>query len=175
MVSLNGYEAAPLLGALSRSSRHIIDSEGEFEVASAEMAKVCGALMDYEASWHRAANWGEVFSKEEQAGDYGAEAFSDLSQRYLSSGEGLDDAPPASTRPPQNIVVMLTVAYLGEEKDLETPLTDVQKVKAALKTIVALHHRDGLQLAHLHYAPAHFGDDLNEDQLLINYPELVAL
>ncbi|WP_218081010.1 DUF1517 domain-containing protein [Anthocerotibacter panamensis] len=178
MVGLNGLTAAPLLGALNRSTREIIASDGDFEVASAEIAKVAGGLLDYESAWTHSANWGEVFTKEVEAGDYGAECFAQNSQRYLSSGEGLQEAPvavPTRARSPQNIVVMLTVAYQGELAELETALTSVDAVRRALAALVVLHNKDQLQLAHLHYAPAHFGDDLDTDQLLVNYPELVAL
>jgi len=177
LVGLEGRSAAPLLGALTQASGRILDSDGEFEVASQEIAGVCGALLDYETAWNRAANWGEAFTKEEQAGDYGAETFSDLSQRYLSSSatEGSVLSVPNTARPPQNIVVMITVAYQGEIPELEANLHSLTQVKSALKAIVALHHKDQLQLAHLHFAPAQFGDDLDEEQLLVNYPELVTL
>ncbi len=175
LVGLSGLTAAPLLGVLNRASRKILDSDGDFAVTSAELATACGALIDYETSWTHTANWGEVFTKEEQAGDYGAEMFTDLSQRYLSSGEESSQAIPPSAKPPQNIVVMLTVAYLGEEPTLENPLTSATGLQQALNAIVSLYRKNQLQLAHLHYAPARFGDDLDADQLLVNYPELVAL
>jgi Protein of unknown function (DUF1517) len=177
MVGLDGQVAAPLLGVLNQASRTILEADGEFETASREVAAVCSALFDYEMAWSRSANWGEVFNKEEEAGDYGAESFSDLSQRYLSGSAGDDSVAviPSTARASQNIVVMVTVAYMGKVEELETSITSAQQLKAALKAIISLHHKDQLQLAHLHYAPAHFGDDLDEDQLLINYPELVAL
>jgi len=176
LVGLDGQTAAPLLGTLSQATRTIAESDGDFEIASAEMARIAGALVDYETAWSRSANWGEVFKKEEEAGDYGAECFAENSQRYLSSGDGpVSTTAPVSAKSPQNIVVMLTVAYQGEIAELEASLTSVESVRRALAQIVALHGRDQLQLAHIHYAPARFGDDLDEDQLLVNYPELVAL
>ncbi len=177
MLGLNGTVAAPLLGALNATAREIIADEGAFEVASQGVSQIAGALLDYETAWTHSANWGEVFNKEDQAGNYAAENFAECSSRYLSSGDGqdLEDEVPATTRPPQNLVVMLTVSYMGEIKALESPLTSGSTVRQALEAIMGLHNKDQLQVAHLHYAPAHFGEDLDEDQLLINYPELVAL
>jgi len=176
MVGLNGRVAAPLLATLNRATQTIVEYDGEFEVASAELSRIAGALVDYETSWSHSANWGEVFKKEEEAGDYGADCFAQNSQRYLSSGDGpVTETAPVQVKAPQNIVVMLTVAYEGEIQDLEASLTSTESLKRALSAIVALHNRDQLQVAHLHYAPAHFGDDLDDDQLLVNYPELVAL
>ena len=70
---------------------------------------------------------------------------------------------------------MLTVAYEGEQPRLEGDLSSVLEVESALKSIIELHHQGRVLLAHVHHAPAHPEDKLTDEQLLVNYPELLTL
>ncbi|MEL7246574.1 MAG: DUF1517 domain-containing protein, partial [Cyanobacteria bacterium J06573_2] len=84
MLHLSGSEVAPILGVLNHSAREAVNSDGEMEVMGEELVSVCESLLQYDESWMSAANEGDVFFNEGEAGDYVQELFTDSAQRYLS-------------------------------------------------------------------------------------------
>jgi uncharacterized membrane protein len=175
---LAGQDIAPLLGTLNQAARQAVESEGDLKVLGEDLAEICQTLLQYEVNWRSAANEGDVFWEEGDAADYVNELFTDSAQRY-HSGSSLDEAvdEPEELALPitQNIVVMLTIAYEGEEPILETDLVQMSALKAALKTIANLHYQNRLRAIQIHFSPAQLGDELTSDQLLLNFPELVPL
>lgn len=81
---LAGDEVAPLLGVLNRAARQAMDSDGDLEVLGLGLVEICQSLLQYDTYWLSAANEGEVFWDEGEAGDYCNELFTDSAQRYLS-------------------------------------------------------------------------------------------
>ncbi|OKH20940.1 DUF1517 domain-containing protein [Chroogloeocystis siderophila] len=176
-VHLAGSDVAPLLGILNRTAREAIDSEGDLEVLGEGLVEICQSLLQYDEYWLSAANEGDVFWDEGEAGDYFNELFTDSAQRYLSEVD-LDDADsnePLSLPVTRNVVVMLTVAFEGEVPELETNLADISALKAGLKALINLHYQGRLRGIQVHFSPAQFGDELTNDQLLQYFPELVPL
>lgn len=173
-IALDEGAFGPVLDVCSQAQRRIVDHADDFEIAAAEMARVAGAILDRRAHMTHAASFGEVYDDEGDAAAAGQAAFADLSTRYLSAA---DDAGAASEVMPgeRRAVVMLTLAYEGEERALEGDLSCVVDVEDALRAIIALHHQGRLLLAHVHHAPAHPEDKLTDEQLLVNYPELMSL
>ena len=177
LLGVEGAPVRPLMAALGRSTRRIVETEGEFEVASEEMFHTVERLIEHEHAWSHAGNWGEVFNKEEDAGRYGEECFADCAGRYLSSGggSGEDESGAAGDAAEGPLVVMLTVAYQGKVGELERTLATRGEVASALSAIAALHHQGRLELAHIHFAPAQEDEVLTEDRMLVGYPELLSL
>lgn len=70
---------------------------------------------------------------------------------------------------------MITVAFEGENPDLETNLADLEALEYGLKALINLNYQGNLRAIQVHFAPAQLGDQLTNDQLLLNYPELVPL
>jgi uncharacterized membrane protein len=70
---------------------------------------------------------------------------------------------------------MITVAYVGEVPELESDLASMSALKAALKALINLHYQERLQAIQVHFSPAQLGDELTNEQLLINFPELIPL
>jgi uncharacterized membrane protein len=70
---------------------------------------------------------------------------------------------------------MITVAYEGEVPELETDLASLGTLKAGLKALINLHYQERLQAIQVHFSPAQLGDELTNDQLLLNFPELIPL
>ena len=171
---LAGDPVAPLLGVLNQAGREAIAADGDLTVLGEQLVQVCESLLQYEAFWRSAANEGDVTWDEGDAGDYASELFTDSAARY-GSGEGAIAADPLTIPAPQNIVVMITVAFEGESPELETDLADAEALKAALKTIIELHYRGALRAIQIHFSPAQLGDQLTADQLIENYSELVPL
>jgi hypothetical protein len=177
---LAGKEVAPLLGVLNQSAREAVDAEGDLRTLGEGLVEICQGLLDYEIYWRSAANEGEVFWDEGEAGDYVTELFTDSAQRYGSGIELDDDSSneldEALTVPiTQNLVIMLTVAYEGEVPALETDLANAPALKAGLKALMNLHYDDRLRAIQVHFSPAQIGDQLSNDQLLQHYPELIPL
>jgi len=127
MLHLSGEEAPPQLGLFNRVAQKAMDAEGDLQVMGEGLVEICESLLRIPSSWQAAANEGDLFWQEGEAGDYVNELFTDSAQRYLSDvvgdGNSNPDAPLALpvTR---NVVLMLTVAYTGEMETLETDLTE---------------------------------------------------
>ncbi len=174
---LNGEEVAPILGVLNRSARIAIDADGDMEVLGEELVQLCQTFLQYDEYWCSAANEGDVFWDEGEAGDFVNELFTDSAQRY---GANLDFSSTASNQPlslpvTRNVIVMITVAAEGEVPDLETDLANIPALKEALKALINLHYKHKLRAIQVHFSPAQLGDELSSDQLLEYYPELIPL
>lgn len=175
---LAGEEVAPLLGVLNRAARQAIESEGDIEALGLGLEEICQSLLQYDTYWLSAANEGDVFWDEGEAGDYFNELFTDSAQRYLSEP---DLSTPTSKDEPlslpitRNLIVMITVAYEGEVPELETNLADISPLKAGLKALINLHYQEKLRAIQVHFSPAQLGDELTDDQMLQYFPELVPL
>ncbi|MBD2294649.1 DUF1517 domain-containing protein [Anabaena sphaerica FACHB-251] len=175
---LSGSEVAPILGVLNRAAREAIDADGDLEVLGQELVEICETLLRYDEYWLSAANEGDVFWSEGEAGDYVNELFTDSAQRYgtefdFNSPSGFDE--PLSIPVTRNVVVMLTAAYEGEVPDLETDLSNIQALKEGLKALINLHQKHKLRAIQVHFSPAQLGDELTNDQLLQYFPELIPL
>jgi hypothetical protein len=175
-VHLAGDEVAPLLGVLNQAARDAVDAEGDLPTLGEGLVEICQSLLQYDLYWRSAANEGDVFWDEGDAGDYVSELFTDSAQRY-----GVD--LPTSTNPDdllllpitQNLVVILTVAYEGEVPALETDLAELSALKAGLQAIINLNYDNRLRAIQVHFSPAQLGDTLTTEQLILNFPELIPL
>ena len=177
-IHLAGEEVAPLLGILNRAAREAVESDGDLDVLGEGLVEICQNLLQYDIYWQSAANEGDVFWNEGDAGDYVNELFTDSAQRYLSEpdfGEPLRPDDPLSLPVTRNLVVMLTVAYTGEVPELETNLGSMDALKGGFKALINLHYQQRLEAIQVHFSPAQLGDELTKDQLLLNFPELVPL
>jgi Protein of unknown function (DUF1517). len=178
-VHLTGEEVAPVLGILNSTARDAIDADGDLTVLGECLVEVCNHLLQYDNYWQSAANEGDVFWDEGEAGDYVEELFTDSAERYLSEPEYTDSVydknSPLSLPVTRNVVVMLTFAYEGEVPALETDLADISALKLGLKAMINLHYQQKLRAVQVHFSPAQLGDELTNDQLLVNFPELIPL
>ncbi|ACK66361.1 conserved hypothetical protein [Rippkaea orientalis PCC 8801] len=176
---LSGDEVAPILGLLNQTAQNAIESEGDLQVLGEGLVDICQKLLDMTSYWQSAANEGDVFWKEEDAGDYITELFTDSAQRYLSEPEFGNSTSaentPLSLPATRNVVVMITVAFKGEIPDLETNLADREALEYGLKALINLHYQGLLEAIDFHFSPAQFGDELTDEQLLLNFPELIPL
>jgi uncharacterized membrane protein len=175
---LSGSDIAPILGLLNRAGREAIDSDGDMQILGEILVEICQSLLQYDEYWFSAANEGDVFWSEGEAGDYVNELFTDSAQRYLSepdynSYSGSQE--PLTLPATHNVVVMITVAYEGEVPDLETNLASIASLKEGLKALINLHYKHKLKAIQVHFSPARLGDELTNDQLLQYYPELIPL
>ena len=176
---LAGQEVAPLLGVFNRTARQAIDADGDLEVLGEGLVQICQSLLQYDQYWLSAANEGDVFWNEGEAGDYFNELFTDSAQRYLSEPDltppssGFNE--PLSIPVTRNVVVMITVAFEGEVPELEANLADINALKASLKALINLHYQERLRALQVHFSPAQLGDELSADQLLQYFPELIPL
>jgi hypothetical protein len=176
-IHLRGQEIAPLLGVLNQAGRSAIESDGDLAVVGEELVNICQALLQNKVYWESAANEGEVFWKEGEAGDYVNELFTDSAQRYLSDigGQNGNGQEPLTVPITSHLVVMITVALTGEVPDLETNLADREALEYGLKAIINLHYQERLEAIQVHFSPAQLGHELTADQVLLNFPELVPL
>ncbi|MDJ0616003.1 MAG: DUF1517 domain-containing protein [Calothrix sp. MO_192.B10] len=176
-VHLSGSEVAPILGVLNDAAREAMDADGDLEILGEGLVEICQTLLQYDENWLAAANEGDVFWDEGEAGDYVNELFTDSAQRYLSEPDYIeaDEDDTLSLPATRNVVVMITVAYEGEVEDLETNLADMSALKTGLKALINLHYSHQLQAIQVHFSPARFGDELTNDQLIQYYPELIPL
>ena len=177
MLHLSGSEVAPILGVLNHSAREAVNSDGDMEVMGEELVSICESLLQYDESWMSAANEGDVFFKEGEAGDYVQELFTDSAQRYLSQPleEFANDNDDYSVPVTRNIVVMITVAYEGEVAQLEDDLSNIAALKDALKALIDLNYKNKLRAVQVHWSPAQLGDELTNDQLLQHFTDLIPL
>jgi uncharacterized membrane protein len=178
MLHLSGEEAPPQLGVFNRVAQRAIDADGDLDVMGEGLVEICESLLRIPSSWQAVANEGDIFWDEGEAGDYVNELFTDSAQRYLSDVVGDDHAEEneAFSIPiSRNVVLMLTVAYTGEMESLETDLSDIETLQEALKDLIHLYHKDRFRAIQIHFSPAHFGDELTNDQVIENFPELVPL
>jgi hypothetical protein len=184
-IHLAGREVAPLLGLLNRVAYQAVEAgdqvAGDLTLLGAGLVDVCQALLQYDTYWQSAANEGDVFWDEGEAGDYVTELFTDSAQRY-GSGLDVDDlANPGDPDEPlaipitQHVIVMLTIAYEGQIPQLEGNLGDINALRTALTAIINLYHNGVLRAIEIHYSPTQLGDELTTDQLILYYPELVPL
>ncbi|EKQ69722.1 putative membrane protein [Leptolyngbyaceae cyanobacterium JSC-12] len=176
-IHLTGKEVAPLLGVLNQAARDAVDSDGDIQTLGEGLAEICQALLQYDIYWQSAANEGEVFWDEGEAGDFVEELFTDSAQRYRSGTilSGDDDEEFDTIPITQNLIVMITVAYEGEVPQLETDLASLTALKAGLKALINLHYQEKLRAIQVHFSPAQLGEELSSDQLMLNFPELVPL
>ncbi|MGB5594461.1 MAG: DUF1517 domain-containing protein [Crocosphaera sp.] len=173
---LAGEDIAPLLGTLNGAARKAIDGEGDLEVIGEGLVEICQNLLQMNLYWQSASNEGDVFWQEGEAGDYFTELFTDSAQRYLSEVTvSEEDDTPLSFPVTRNLVVMITVAFTGEAPELETNLADREALEYGLKTLINLNYQNRLEAIQIHYSPAQFGDELTDDQLLLNFSELIPL
>lgn len=177
MLHLAGAEVAPILGVLNRAGRRAIDSDGDLNVMGDSLVEICQTLLQADTYWQSAANEGDVFWNEGEAGDYVTDLFTDSAQRYLSEPDlsQADPDEPLSLPVTRNLVVMITVAFEGEVPELESDLASIEAMKAGLKALINLHYQDNLRAIQVHFSPAQLGDELTSDQLLLNFPELIPL
>ncbi|MEM7757549.1 MAG: DUF1517 domain-containing protein [Cyanobacteria bacterium P01_A01_bin.40] len=177
-IHLAGSEIAPVLGELNRVAREAIEAEGDIEVLGAGLVSVCEYLLQMNSYWQSAGNEGDVLWDEGEAGDLINELFTDSAQRYLSSADAIEateEDQPLSLPVTRNLVIMLTVAVEGESPDLESNLADVEALELGLKALVNLHYQEKLRAIQIHFSPARLGDELDGEQLLLNFPELIPL
>ncbi|KJH69581.1 membrane protein [Aliterella atlantica CENA595] len=175
---LAGQEVAPILGVLNSTARAAIDSDGDLEIMGEGLVELCQTLLQYDEYWLSAANEGDVFWDEGEAGDYVNELFTDSAQRYLSEPDfsnGSQPNDPLSIPVTRNVVVMITVAFEGEVPELETDLSNVEALKDALKALINLHYKEKIRAIQVHFSPAQLGDELTNDQLLQYFTELIPL
>ena len=176
-IHLAGSEVAPILGTLNDVARFVLQNEGDMQTVSEGLVRVCESLLQYDEYWTSAANEGDVFWSEGEAGDFVNELFTDSAQRYLSEPDytSPNTNEPLSAPATRNVVVMLTAAFEGEVPELETDLSNIQALKEGLKALISLHYKNKIRAAQVHFSPAQFGDELTNDQLLQHYPELIPL
>ena len=177
-IHLAGREVAPLLGVLNQAARDSIAAEGDLESLGEGLVSICQSLLQMNAYWQSASNEGDVFWNEAEAGDYVEELFTDSAQRYLSEPnltQTLTEEEALSLPVTKNLVVMIVVACEGEVPELETNLADVEALEYGLKALINLHYQEQLRAIQIHFSPAQLGDELTNDQLLANFPELIPL
>ena len=176
---LGGDEVSPLLGILNQAARQAIESDGDLTIVGEGLVEICQNLLQYDTYWRSAANEGDVFWDEGGAGDYANELFTDSAGRYLSEPDLSDANPNPNAQltliPTRNLILMLTVALEGEEPTLETDLSNMSAMRIALKSLINLHYQERLRAIYVHFSPARFGDELTDDQVLQNFPELIPL
>jgi hypothetical protein len=178
-IHLAGSEVAPVLGVLNRTAQDAVEADGDLQVLGEGLVEICQNILQLDTYWQSAANEGDVFWNEGEAENYFTELFTDSAERYLSE---LDFNESSAQRDEllslpvtQNVIVMITVAYDGEVPELETDLAELSALKAALKALINLHYQERLHAIQVHFAPAQLGDELTNDQLLANFPELIPL
>ena len=177
-IHLAGAEIAPMLGVLNRVAREAIEADGDLEILGEGLVSVCQNLLQMSNYWQSAGNEGDVFWDEGEAGDYVNELFTDSAQRYLSAvdtTEDINDNEPLSLPITSNLVIILTVAVTGESPELETNLADIEALEYGLKALINLHYQEKLRAIQIHFSPAKLGDELDGEQLLLNFPELIPL
>jgi hypothetical protein len=166
-----------VLGVLNQAGRQMVEADGDLTITGECLVEVCQSLLQYEHSWRAAGNEGDVMWDEGEAGGYVNELFTDSAQRYLSDPDPQQSRPAEDlTLPPTpNLVVMITVAFTGEDDTIEANLSEFNAMKVALKSLINLHYQNRLEAIQVHFSPAKLGDRLSDDQVLQNFPELLPL
>jgi len=174
---LRGQQVAPLLGILNQASRDAIAADGDLTVLGESLVNICENLLQLSPYWQSAANEGDVFWNEAEAGDYVNDLFTDSAQRYLAdiAIESLGENEPLTIPVTENLVVMITIAVEGEIPELETDLASLTAMEKGLKTLINLQYQNRYRAIQVHFSPAKLGDELTYDQLLLNFPELIPL
>ncbi len=178
-IHLTGKEIAPLLGILNQAGRTAIEADGDLEVVGEGLVAICENLLQMDLYWQSAHNEGDVFWIEGEAGDYFNQLSTDSLGRFKSGSdygqpEDIEESPLtiAATR---HIVIMISVALIGEIPELETNLAEREALSTALKVLINLHYQGKFEAIGVYFSPSKFGDELTEDQLLPNFPELIPL
>lgn len=177
-IHMAGAEIAPMLGTLNRVARESVEADGDLGVLGEGLVSLVQELLQMSEYWQSVGNEGDVFWDEGEAGDYVNELFTDSAQRYLSgvdTAESVADDEPLSLPVTRNLVIMLVVAFEGESPDLENNLADVEALEYGLKALINLHYQEKLRAIQIHFSPARLGDELDGEQLLLNFPELIPL
>ena len=177
-VHLQGQEVSPLLGVLNENARNAIEADGDLDEMGECLVNICQGLLEYQPYWQSAANEGDVFWQEEEAGDYVAELFTDSASRYLSQVDStlaVEENAPLSLPITENVIVMLMVAFTGEIPELETDLADMESLTNGLKALISLHYKQQYRAIAIHFSPAQLGETLTSEQTLVNFPELIPL
>ena len=174
---LRGQQVAPLLGILNQASRDAIAAEGDLTVLGESLVNICENLLQLSPYWQSAANEGDVFWNEAEAGDYVNDLFTDSAQRYLAdiAIESGGENEPLTIPVTENLVVMITIAVEGEIPELETDLASLTAMEKGLKTLINLQYQNRYRAIQVHFSPAKLGDELTYDQLLLNFSELIPL
>lgn len=177
LIHLRGQEVAPLVSVLNQAGRDALAAEGDLRVLGEGLIGLIQSLLQHQTYWQSAANEGDVFWDEGEASHYFNDLFLDSAQRYLSdpgesSGATDADRPlPASA----NWVVMITVAVAGEVPQLETDLSSLPALTIGLRSLAQVVDQGRLRAIQVHFSPAQLGDELTDDQLLQQFPELLPL
>lgn len=177
-VHLVGEEVTPLLGVLNRAAIESLEAEGDLDVLGEQLVNVCEGLLQYDTYWRSAFNEGDVFWDEGEAGDYFNEIFTDSATRYNSNFNPENLAPEdelLSLPPTGNLVVMLAIAFEGEDSNIETDIASMRPLRQGLKSMINLHNNGQLRGVSIQFSPAEFGDELTDEQVLLNFSELVPL
>ena len=177
-IHLEGEEVAPLLGVLNQAAREAVETDGDLEVMGESLVNICESLLQYSTYWQSAANEGDVFGDEGEAGDYVTELFTDSAQRYLSQPDlesPLGENEPLSLPVTRNLIVMIAVAFEGEVPEIETNLADLEALTDGLKALINLNYQGKYRAIQVHFSPAKFGEELTSEQILLNFPELIPL
>jgi Protein of unknown function (DUF1517) len=175
ILHLSGDEVAPLLGILNQAGFDAIDAEGDIQTIGEGLVTICQHILQLETYWQAAFNEGDVVWSEDEADDFYTELFTDSGQRYLSGGAIEADDDELTIPITQNLIVMMTVVFEGEEAALETNLADLAPLRQGLKALINLHYQERLRAIQVHFSPAALGEELSSDQVLLNFPELAPL
>ncbi len=176
-IHLQGQEISSLLGILNKNARDAIAAEGEIEVMGECLVNICQGLLEYQTYWQSAANEGDVFWQEEDAGDCIADLFTDSASRYLSQTDFSADSDENALSLPttDNVIVMITVAFTGEIPEIETDLAQLESLTNGLKALMSIYYKQEYKAIAIHFSPAQLGDVLTSEQTIMNFPELIPL
>jgi Protein of unknown function (DUF1517) len=177
-VHFSGTEIAPILGILNSAAQEAIDYDGDLQILGQQLVRICEIILQNDVYLYAVANEGNVFWNEGESGDYFNELFTDSASRYLSEidlNQSINTDEPLTIPVTKNLIIMMSFAYEGEDKNIETDLADLQAFKSGLKSLINLHYQERLRAVGIHFSPAQFGDQLTDDQVLQNFTELIPL
>lgn len=177
-VHLSGTEIAPILGILNSAAQEAIDYDGDLQILGQQLVRICEIILQNDVYLYAVANEGDVFWNEGEAGDYFNQLFTDSASRYLSEidlNQSVNPDEPLTFPVTKHLIIMMSFAYEGEDQNIETDLADLHAFKSGLKSLINLHYQERLRGVGIHFSPAQFGDQLTDDQVLQNFPELIPL